>query len=89
MNSLIDIHATHSEMKLLSLSHHVNTAIESNVTYYLSQSLWIERPSVSVEHWQLAISLSQSQSRRVNRPLDALMISGKKLRRDVDKIDDD
>ena len=53
VNTLIDIHATHSQMKLLSLSLHVNTPKESNVTYYLSQSLWIERPSVSVEHWQL------------------------------------
>ena len=37
VNTLIDIHATHSDMKSLSLSQRVNTLIETNVAYYLCQ----------------------------------------------------
>ena len=34
-NYLTDIHASHPEMKLLSLLYQVNTVIESNVTFCL------------------------------------------------------
>ena len=35
VNSLIDIRATHSEMKSLSLLHHVYTSMEGYVAYFL------------------------------------------------------
>ena len=38
MNTLIDIHATHSEIESLLLSQHVNTPAVSGVAYYLRQS---------------------------------------------------
>ena len=38
VNYLMDIHASHSEMKLLSLLYQVNTPIDSNVTFCLRQS---------------------------------------------------
>ena len=39
VNTIIEIHATYSKMKLQSLSNYVNSHTDSNVTYYLRQLL--------------------------------------------------